>query len=472
MVSMPLSFDEYLNAHYLWLVSIGRIPHKDFWCHYSASGLAIIRPFFQLIPESIFSIFALRFFGLCFLIGTAATLGFHSRRLRVHWLWGVLALALMLTPEVTPSVINFRTDAYAALAGILAMTIMFREPSPRRGGLATGLSVLSVIIMPKYVYPLTFALIAYLAYGYVKMKRERRSLLLSVLTGGAISLALAQGLLLTSGVWLRDDVYWSAITMEKFFIHCGRTETTLSPQLSTVVSHFTKYWWVAMLVLSGISGWLVTEWKRRGVRLWVGAAVIAGVAVYWGTCNQPWKQFLVPGLYCLALFVPYAARIINRPVYRSAATIILVVMATLMVFNNFRRTTIELASGSSFQDFGGRQEFLNHIPRFERVIGFYKTHPCFREDQTFVTWDEQWGNPKGFAPILPENSHADSCFQPGYLKKSLESSPPPASIALDSLHYPAGWNRVLSEYLAMNADLYVKAEVLDCELYIRKDLAR
>lgn len=472
IVSMPLTFDEYLNAHYLWLVSIGRVPHLDFWCHYPALGFVMVRPFFQLFPESIYSVFALRFLGLCFFISTAAALGFHARRLRTNWLWGVLALVLMLTPEVTPSVVNFRTDAYAALAAILALTIMFREPAPLRSGLATGLSVLSVLLMPKYVYPLAFALVAHLVYGCLKGTLGRRSLILSAIGGGAISLALCHGLLLTSGVRLWDDLYWSSIIMQRFFIHCARTETSLPTQLTTVASHFSKYWWVTLLVLAGLAGWLITESKRRAVQLWVGMAVIAGVAVFWGTCSQPWKQFLVPGLYCLALYVPYAARLLKRPLLRSAGAVVLVGMSTVMVFNNFQKTATQLASGASLQDFNVRQGLLNRIPTSERVVGFYKTHPCFREDQTFVTWDEQWGDPKGFTPILPENSRTLSYFQPGFLKQSLENSPPPATIAFDSLNYPPGWNRVLSEYLMRNAGLYVKAEVLDCEIYIRKDLAR
>ncbi len=53
VVGMPLSFDESLHAHYSWLVSIGRIPHKDFWCHYPALGYVLVRPCFLVLPESI-----------------------------------------------------------------------------------------------------------------------------------------------------------------------------------------------------------------------------------------------------------------------------------------------------------------------------------------------------------------------------------------------------------------------------------
>ncbi len=470
IVSMPLKFDEYLNAHYLWLISIGRVPHIDFWCHYSASGFVIVRPFFKLFHESIYSIIALRYFGLCFFLATAVVLAYHAHRLRTNWLWGVLPLAVMLTPEVTPFVVNFRTDAYAALAAIMALAIMFREPSPLRNGLVTGLSVLSVIIMPKYVYPLVFALIAYLVYGYLKGSCKKRSLIISALAGGVISLVLCQGLLLTSRVRLWDDLYWSSIIMQKFFIHCAQTETSLTTQLTTVAFYFSKYWYVAILVLAGLSGWLSTELKRREVPLWVGTAIIAGVAVFLGTCRMPFLQFLVPGLYCLALFVPYAALMIKRPLLQTVGTAVLVIVAALTVFNNVRSTTADRASGFLKKDFYFRQELLKHIPRSGRVIGLFYTHPIFREDQTFVTWDEQWGKPKGFSSILPKNSRAFSYFQPEYLKHSLENSPPPATLTNDSLNYPPGWNQVLSDYLTQHADLYIHAIIMGKAFFIRRDL--
>jgi hypothetical protein len=471
-ISMPLSFDEFLHAHYLWLIDIGKVPHRDFWCHYSASGFAIVRPLFRLFPESIYTVFALRLFGIGFFIGIAAAAAGHAHRLGANRLWGVLALALAVTPAVAPFIANFRVDAYAALAAIIALTIMFRQPAPLRSGAATGLAVLSVIIMPKYVYPLLFGLIAHLAYGYAKKTCDRRALTLGALAGGTISLGIAQGLLLTSGVRLWDDLYWSPMMMQRFLFHCLTTDPSLPSQLTTVAAHFTIYWWASVVTLAGLSGWVIVEAKRRDVKLWVGIAMLAGVVVFWATCGQPWKQFLVPGLLCLALFAPYAEGHLKRPWLKSAGTAALVILAALMVYLNTLRTAAELSSGAAIHDFNLRQQLLSTIPRSDKVVGFFKTHPCFREDETFVTWDEQWGRPKGFLPILPAGSQARSSFQPDYLRQSLEQSTPPAIISFNDRNYPAGWNEVLSDYLAAHQELYEKTEILDCEMFLRKDLAR
>jgi hypothetical protein len=470
IISLPLGFDEYFHAHYLWLVSIGRIPHVDFWCHYPSLGYVMTRPFFRLLPESIYAVFALRFFGMFFFLGTLAALAYHAQRLRADWLWGVLPLAAMLTPDVAMLVVNFRTDTYAALAAILALTIMFRNPTPPRSALAAGLAALSVIIMPKYVYPLLFALIAYCGYLWFNEKGRRRSLILPAAAGGAIAVILTQSLLLTSRLWLWDDLFWSPVLMQRFFSHCAKTETSLTTQLSTVASYFLENWWVAILVLAGVSGWLIVESKHKGVRLWVGSGIIAGLAVFWGTCKMPFLQYFIPGLFCFALYVPYAFVLLKRPVFQFAATIVLIGLCMLMVIKNAKVINADLASQVASEDFKVRQELLDHLPRSERVVGFVWTHPCFREDQTFVTWDEAWGEPRGFVPILPKNSRAYACFQPEYLEQSLEQSSPPSWIAIDSTHCPPGWSQLLSTYLDRHAALYRKALFKGFDVYVRNDL--
>jgi len=471
-LSMPMTFDEYFHAHYLWLVSIGRVPHVDFWCGYPGLGYVIARPFFLLFHESIYTLIALRYFGVFFFIGIAIALAFHARHLRAGWLWGVLPLALMVTVEIAPFIVNFRTDSYAAFAAILALTLMFREPSASRMVSALFLSALSVLIMPKYVYPLAGALTEYFCYGSGIGKARRRTLLLSAAAGGVMALAVAQILLATAGVRLWDDLYWSPLFMQRYFAFCARTDPSLRPQLTTVSFYFSKYWWIATPFAAGLACWLVTELKRRQAGLWVGMAVIAGLAVYWGSWKAPFLQFFVPGLFCLALFVPYIGCILKRPAARLAGLSLLIALSSITVVAAALRTQREYASGEASRDFAARQELLSMIPRTEKVVGIYKTHPCFREDLTFVTYDEYWGRPRGFVPVLPENSCAYACFQPDYLQQRLAQSPPPACIALHADNYPPHWNELLIQYLASHSDLYVKAEILDKIIFLRKDIVK
>jgi hypothetical protein len=167
--------------------------------------------------------------------------------------------------------------------------------------------------------------------------------------------------------------------------------------------------------------------------------------------------------------MPYVALLLREPILQTVGALLLIFVSLQTSIIGNREVAGELASGVAFKDFVARQGLLDSIPRSERVVGLNKTHPCFREDQTFVTHDGGSGKPPGFTPVLPKGSLVLSYFQPEYLAKSLEQSPP-ASIAFDSHNYPPGWNRVLENFLRRHADRYKEVKILGRVLFIRKDL--
>lgn len=475
----PLMFDESVNAHLLWLVSIGRVPHVDFWCPYPALGYVLTLPYFRLFPETIYTVLALRFLVLICFLGLAGVLVYQARGLGADWFWGLLALALVtLSADLRHHVIEFRSDGYAALAALLALAVMSREPTSVRCAFAAGLSVISVVTMPKYVYPLLLANAVYLAYGCFKLKRVKQSLIAAG-SGALLAAVLSHFLLSLAGTGLSEDVYWSPILMLKYMSHLSRTQPVSVPgTIPGVIGYFTRYWWIGLILLPGAAGWLAAEIKERGVRFWTGAAVLSGVVLSWAAGKFPHRQYIAPGLFCLVLFAPYIGRLFRRP---SARAIAALVMAALLAGMNFRVTrsaAAELTRGAvtdegalhSLRDFAARQAFLDLIPSGEKVIGyFYFTHPIFRENQTFVTYDAPGGNPRGFLPVIPMNSPVREYFQPGYLEQSLETTPP-ASIDRPCNFYPPGWNRVLSEFLERHADGYRPLNVSFGRVFIRKDL--
>ena len=469
VLSAPLFFDEHQHTNCLWLVSIGRIPHTDFWSNYPALGYVFTLPFFRLLPESIYSVFALRFLALSFLMGLTGVLRFHARNLRVHWVWGVLPLAVVvLTPEVSTLVTEFRTDAYAALMAILALSIMFKEPTFLRSALSVGLSVVSLVVMPKYIYPLLLANLAYLGYGCLKLKRVKQSVV-SAVTGALVALLLSHFLLSTAGTTLWEDVYWSSIIQKKYLSHSARTEIVGST-VDTVTAYFSQFWWIGLILLLGVAGWIVIEKKKRGIWLWMGGAVIAGAILSWIAGPFPARQYLVPGLFCLILFTPYIGSLLKNKTINASGALLLVVLLTQMNIQSTRETAAKLASGQAFNDFALRQEVLNLIPRTERVVGVWPSHPTLRENLTFVGFDELRGKPRGFLPVIPINSPVWNLFQPNHLAISLESSPP-ASIAVPSDHdYPLGWNKVLLNFVRRHADKYQLIDFKGEKIYIRKDL--
>ncbi len=474
-------FDEYLHSHFLWLVSIGRAPHTDFWCNYPALGYVITLPFFRLLPESVYSILALRFLASSFLAGLAAVLYCQARRLRVRWVWGLLPLALVALsaavslPPDRIVVTEFRTDSYAALLAILALSLMFKEPTFLRGAFAAGLSVLSVAIMPKYVYPLFLANLAYLGYGCLKLKRAKRSVL-SAVTGTSAALLLTQVLLATAGTSLWEDVYWSPIIMMKYISYLHEIKLAHAPNLDFAVGeYFAQFLWIGLLLLLGLVGWFIAEKKTRGIRLWTGGAIIAGVILWWGTSKLPYRQYLVPGLFCLVLFTPYLGVLLKNKAINAAGALLLVALLLHLNVKYTRETAVELASGRfsdeftfhSFDDLAARQKLLNLIPRGELVVGIDYMHPIFRENLTFLTYD------LSYLPVIPINSRVWDLFQARHLEVSLKNVLP-ASIALPSGAYPPGWNKVLAEFLERHSDRYQAIEYLyrfeGEKIYIRKDL--
>jgi hypothetical protein len=472
IMTWQLTMDEFLHAHYLWLISTGRIPHVDFWCHYPVLGYVLLLPLFHMLPESMYSIFVFRFINLALFAGIGFTLALNARHLKAHWVWGALPLLLIASGEVAPRVVEFRTDAWAALLAVLAFTLLFREPGSLRAGLAAGLSVISVLIMPKYLYPLTLANIAYIAYAY-RTVSSRRSLLISAIAGGVAGMAAGQLILLAVPVMLWDDLYWSSFLMLKFTVHCAGTEPSFRGNGLTheVIAYFVHNWWVAVLVAVGVGGWLAAELKSRGVRLWVGTAVLLGVIMSCATGPFPFVQYLVPCLFCLAVFIPYVPMLLKKPFLNLAGTLLLIAITLYFKGIQTSQCAQELATNTAMKEFQVRQSFLDFIPRSERVVGFFNTHPCFREDQTFVTWDEMWGRPRGFTSILPAGSRALACFRPDNLSKSLEEYSP-AAIAIDKFNYPPGWDDVLDTFLQTHAGMYAKGELLDQVIYCRKDLVR
>jgi hypothetical protein len=314
---------------------------------------------------------------------------------------------------------------------------------------------------------------AYCGYQMMKLNRGRQ-LIISVVVGGSVALLLSGMLLWTSRVQLLDDVYWSSIIMTKYWSHCITTQiydpNNAFNNKVLYWQYFLRWWWITVIIGGGIVEWVVIGFKKRGVELWVGCAVIVGVIISWATCPFGFLQNFLPGLLCLMFFTPYIAFFLKKPVLQLIAVLVLLGLSVQAIVKNCRDTMEQLKAKVAAVDFAERQKLLDLIPRTERVVGLNESHPCFREDQTFVTYDERWGNPPGFTPIIPKDSGALIFFQPEYFAKSLNQSPP-ASIAFDEYNYPPGWNQVLQDFLWQHKDNYTAITLTSGQrLFVREDL--
>jgi len=471
VIRARFTFDEFLHLHFLWLISTGHIPHLDFWCNYPCTGYAILLPFFHVLPESVYSVLVMRILNLIMVSGVCVIFILHTRRLQVHWIWGVLPIFLCFPNGLSPWIVEFRTDALAMLLAISALALLLRNPHPLSGAFAAGLAVLSLLIMPKYVYPLVPAIFAYALYGGFTIKL-RRAFIGWLIFGGISGIIVAGILLLTIQVTLWDDFKWSGLFMLRYFAHVAKTETRLPHLISSVVHYFSANWWNALLFIAGIAGLIAVEWKKRGAPLFVGPAIALGIILSWATGVMPQNQYLVPGLFCFTLLVPYVPRLINRPFWPILSGFLLVCLGAFTVIGELKSGAAELGNGELPVILQGCDNLLHIIPPHERVVGLWLTHPCFREDQTFMTWDECWGDPKGFLPLLPLNSPARCSFEPGSIAASMEKSPPAAIAFNSSGNYPAGWNEAIANFLQHHADSYKQVSVLDNAIFIRNDLIK
>jgi tetratricopeptide (TPR) repeat protein len=480
VMSMPLHYDEWIHAHYLWLVSIGQIPHKDFFCTYSALCYMALAPGLRLFPESIYVVFDLRFLGLAVVLsGMMTAFYIHSRTLGVKWPFILLPAALIIqTPMVCMTLAQFRPDAYAAAAAMWALALMFKQATALRSGWMAALTALSILIMPKYIVVLALGNLVYFGRLLLEPRRNLRAIITAIVAG-TIVLLLSAGLLWMRGVRLWDDVYWSMIIMSKYWSHCAKTGG-LDPDYLTnsdktwYWEYFLDNWSMALVLLLGMVGWFAIVLKKRGIEFWLGIALAAGTVISWLISPFAYPQNYVPGLLCLMFFTPYMAFLFKRPVTELLAVSLLLALSLQAVVVSGRKTIDELSSKVAVKDFADRQKLLGLIPRAERVVGMNWSHPCFRIDQTFVAFDEHYGNPWGFGPVIPKDSEVWGFFQPEYFAESLNRSPP-ASIAiddaLDAHNFPPGWNDVLLAFLIRNKDNYeIVSFPSGHPLFIRRDV--
>ena len=283
-------------------------------------------------------------------------------------------------------------------------------------------------------------------------------------------------LLWTRGIQLWDDVYWSTIFMSKFWSHCLKTQI-FDPNLAF---NNKKWYWeyfltnvsTTLILLIGLVGWFVLGFKKRGIELSVGAAVIAGAVVSWATSPFAFRQNFVPGLLCMMFVTPYMSFLLKKPGRELIAVLLLLGLSLHVIVVNGRDAMGELNAKVAANDFANRPKFLDLIPAPSGSLESTCRIPAFAEDRTFVTYDEWFGNPPDFTPVMPKNSEALSFFQPESFAKSLSQSPP-ASIAFDRFNYPPGWNQVLQEFLRQHRDNYRPVTFPNGQLlFIREDLLR
>ncbi|GAM08748.1 hypothetical protein OR1_01022 [Geobacter sp. OR-1] len=166
-------FDGSIHIRYLWLLSAGYRANVDFFCFYPTLGYFITLPYFKLFPESAFVLLALRLFAATTIALIGLTYYCHGRRISRDWVLALLPFLLISTDRsIGVFFSEYSIDHLAALAAILAMSLVMSEPGFLRLVLCTMLSLTSLFIMPKYHFPL-FSVYSVIS-GFITQRQKNR----------------------------------------------------------------------------------------------------------------------------------------------------------------------------------------------------------------------------------------------------------------------------------------------------------
>jgi hypothetical protein len=486
-------FDETLHVRYLWLFSMDLRPEQDFFCIYPALGYLMTLPFMRLFPESAFVVLALRCLSLVATVLLGLLFYHHGQRNGRNGMPAVLAYLLIVTaPPLGVFFSEYSIDHPAAFAAIAAMLLFFGEPRLSRIGSASALTVLSVVIMPKYPLPLFLGMGGLLA-AYYRNNRGIMQAAAAAAAGALSALALVWTYFFLNNASLYENIIhshvlqyrWSRLTA--FFGFHGGSE----PLIVAVAEFFRDNPAAAVLVALGVAGWARRSWRNPdGVSLG-GAGVLLGTLISAILVKDFHAQYLAPVVLCLALFVPYAPAL-HTPsrLFRVATAVLLSLTLVILSFRmaavarEFQETPFNVRAATRTAErsvdlivmappamsvLNEYEELLKMIPRDERVVAMWPEHPLFRRDVGVFVHDEK----PSYFTALSEGDPLRKQFDPKAFRRALDVRPPALFSPLgQDMTYPPGYVEEIQDFLARHRDLYIVVRLGVSGYVVRRDLVK
>lgn len=473
-------FDETLHVHYLWLLSSGYKPGTDFYCHYPALAYLFTIPFFKLLPDSAFVVIVLRYISLALHIGTGILFYLHGRKVASDWCAAIIPLILLASSvTIGPFMSEFSIDPFAAAAAVGAMLIYFSPPSERTVAVSAGLSLLSVLITPKYAFPLFFGLIGHIA-AYVLASRGKLRTIRAICAGGATSLAFVLIVYWMNGVSFTGNLS-SVITTSKTV---DKINGILS--YSFLIKRLLNKPLFEVVIALGLLGWVLRSRRRIDQITLSGAGILIGLVLFFFTVCLPLEQYQMPVYLSLGMFAPFAFTAFGNGL--TVKTLRTCVLAAVFIFSanqfpallqEFTGTSIYMRDASNPRGAKGppavkalseMDQMLGVIPREDKIVALWFNNPMLRKDLTGITWDER----PSYSEALSNKDPNAAFFDPKAYWSALVRHKP-ALIALDLLesNYPPLWHELTVEFLKRNEASYVKVPSRvkpDSFFYLRRDL--
>jgi len=364
-----------------------------------------------------------------------------------------MTLLLLSVEPITSVLSEFRTDALATVLAISAIYLNLGKEGIRENmmRLMAGifLSGLSIMIMPKYSYVLAFFFLARLAVDWKNI--TPRNHLLPFFGVVLFTFIFLCALSSSIGANMLDTLKWSHLLMLKYYQHVAKTVGTIQdPGLCSLADIFKDYpiqatFFSAFVLLALI----FTNSNTKRILL---LSLLFGMSFSAFKSCMPFRQYLTPVICPAIFFVPEASaffRVKNNKAYEWCASVVclFIILASLALFLKSSRTaaTSRLYLQCFLEDnLSGRTN-----PAGSSLA---VTTPLFRRPLMFLTWNEDWGAPPGWLPLLGEDEQIRSEFSGKKLAEVLQSSKP--VFIQVSRNLPSGWLPEIQKFLQQNHPLY------------------
>lgn len=455
-------YDESMHMRQLWRISIGMKPGVDYFSSYPALAYLFLSPVLNLFPETAYVLLVFRFISLFVFIAVAALIACHGQRVAKDWAGTLLPLILLVSfNDIGSFFVEFSIDHYAALAAVGAMVLLFQEPDVRKAALASALAFLSMIITPKYAFPVFFGFLGYLSAAYLADKNMKK-LIAGVAAGGAAATVLAALVFWAYDLSLLGNIKTSHLLAPKMVMQKDWGYLALR-----IRDKFRQEPLYGAIVVLGVAGWAMRSFRNRDAVSLAGAGMLLGVAVHCFAIKFFLEQYQAPVYITLALFSPFAFYVFGRnmasKVIKTAFSVVVLITVIVQIpasNKEFDRTVMNFRGAfepggelgpSCVKALSYYDKLLTVIPKEERIVAIWFNNPLFRREITGTLGDDR----PSFAEIIEKDDPLHRFFEPEYLKTGLASYPP-ALIDFFMLHdnYPPTWDKILDDYLIKNRDRY------------------
>lgn len=484
-------FDESTRIRFLWLMSEGLRPNIDYFTPHPSLGYILSLPLMNTLPMSAYSYLGLR--GTSFIAFTAIGYLFwrHGKNVCGMGAAGLLPFLLVITsPAIANYCAEYSIDHISTVFAITAFCLMFSEHSGKNLFMMTTACTISILIMPKFLYPLFLGAATTVASACI-VTRNLRQTLVPAAAGVVLAFAGTATLFTLHGISLWSDIDHSFLLHGRLAAsgHSNVAAGTEPVTLKYVVEHLINNPLLLLATTAGFAGIISLALKKTREYLYPCAGIVLGAIISALMMRSFLEQYVTPVLLCFALAVPFALRAFSAALPRQAFTALLALLTMVSLtmglehsLRQFSQTPYNARGNTSMHKrllgdvamvkpgiskLAEYDQLLSVIPESETVAAVWPFHPIFRRDVTFITVDDIPTHAQGLRADDPIRSRFNREFYRAALNEN-----PPAYIAPMGMevNYPPGWLEetmlFLEKYGAMykefsggylRSDLYQKA---------------